>query len=435
MKRLAVVGTGYVGLVSGTCFAEIGNQVTCCDIDQSKIDLLNKGEIPIYEPGLKELVAKNSEAGRLSFTTDIGTAIQDAEVVYIAVGTPMSETGEADLKYVRAVAQTIGENLNGYKVIVNKSTVPVGTGKMVEEIVRSASNGAYEFDIVSNPEFLREGSAIKDTMQMERAVIGATSEKAAGIIEELHSPFQTAIVKTNLESAEMLKYAANAFLATKISFINDIANICELVGADVTKVAEGMGLDSRIGPKFLNAGVGFGGSCFPKDTTALLHIAESAGYDFELIKAVIKTNIRQRETVVHKLKNIFGDLNGLNVSVLGLAFKPNTDDMRYAPSVDIIHAITEEGASVKAYDPVAIEEAKKQITAPISYYTDVYETIQNTDVCIILTEWPEVLSLDLNKAKELMNKAILIDGRNIFSLTDVKEKGFIYHSVGRPQIQ
>nr|WP_155113552.1 UDP-glucose/GDP-mannose dehydrogenase family protein [Metabacillus mangrovi] len=435
VKRLAVVGTGYVGLVSGTCFAEIGNQVTCCDIDQSKIDLLNKGEIPIYEPGLKELVAKNSEAGRLSFTTDIGTAIQDAEVVYIAVGTPMSETGEADLKYVRAVAQTIGENLNGYKVIVNKSTVPVGTGKMVEEIVRSASNGAYEFDIVSNPEFLREGSAIKDTMQMERAVIGATSEKAAGIIEELHSPFQTAIVKTNLESAEMLKYAANAFLATKISFINDIANICELVGADVTKVAEGMGLDSRIGPKFLNAGVGFGGSCFPKDTTALLHIAESAGYDFELIKAVIKTNIRQRETVVHKLKNIFGDLNGLNVSVLGLAFKPNTDDMRYAPSVDIIHAITEEGASVKAYDPVAIEEAKKQITAPISYYTDVYETIQNTDVCIILTEWPEVLSLDLNKAKELMNKAILIDGRNIFSLTDVKEKGFIYHSVGRPQIQ
>ncbi|WP_096156585.1 UDP-glucose 6-dehydrogenase TuaD [Bacillus sp. FJAT-45066] len=436
MKKLAVIGTGYVGLVSGTCFAEIGNKVTCCDIDETKISKLSNGEIPIYEPGLEELVKKNSRNGNLTFTTDIASAMQDAEVIYIAVGTPMSESGEADLRFVKAVAKTIGENLNAYKVVVNKSTVPVGTGELVYNIVQeNATDKTVEFDVVSNPEFLREGSAIHDTMNMERAVIGATSEKAAAIIEELHKPFNTTIVKTNVETAEMIKYAANAFLATKISFINDIANVCERVGADVTKVAEGMGLDSRIGSKFLQAGIGYGGSCFPKDTQALVHIASEVGYDLKLVRSVIETNESQKIKIVEKMQEVFGELKGKKVAILGLAFKPNTDDMRYAPSLYVIPALKELGAEITAYDPVAIEEAKKWIETEITYSEDLYGTIEGADACVILTEWPEVMDLDLIRVKQLLESPFIFDGRNCFKLEVMKDKGINYYSIGRPSIQ
>ncbi|AXF91136.1 MULTISPECIES: UDP-glucose 6-dehydrogenase TuaD [Bacillus] len=435
MKRIAVIGTGYVGLVSGTCFAEVGNSVVCCDIDAEKIRGLSAGVMPIYENGLKELVDKNVNENRLFFSTDIPKAIEEAEIIYIAVGTPMSETGEADLTFVKSVAEMIGKHLNGYKVIVNKSTVPVGTGKLVQAIIERNSKGEFPFDVVSNPEFLREGTAIYDTMNMERAVIGATSEKAAAIIEELHTPFQTKIVKSNLESAEMIKYAANAFLATKISFINDIANICERVGADVSKVSEGVGLDSRIGSKFLKAGIGFGGSCFPKDTMALLQIAKSVGYPFKLIEAVIETNQKQRAHIVQKLLDVFGDLNGMTISVLGLAFKPNTNDMRSAPSLDVIPMLRSLGARVKAFDPIAVPEAEKLLGDQAVYSEDLYETIQDTDACVILTEWPEVQNMDIAKLKSALKNPVLIDGRNIFEIEQMRNEGMIYHSIGRPEEQ
>ncbi|MED4206687.1 UDP-glucose 6-dehydrogenase TuaD [Neobacillus mesonae] len=435
LKKITVIGTGYVGLVSGTCFADAGNDVTCCDIDQVKINNLSQGIIPIYEPGLKELVHKNVRSGTLHFSANVPQAILDAEVVYIAVGTPMNSTGEADLTYVKQVAKTIAENLNGYKVIVTKSTVPVGTGRLVEKVIRKYSKDQHPFDVVSNPEFLREGSAIKDTLNMERAVIGATSEKAFQIIAELHQPFTSNIVKASLETAEIIKYAANAFLATKISFINDIANICERVGADVTKVSAGVGLDSRIGNKFLQAGVGFGGSCFPKDTAALLHIAEDCGYDFKLIKAVIETNEKQRVHLVEKLVNSLGELKGKTISVLGLAFKPNTNDIRSSPALDIIPYLAEQGAIVKAYDPIAIVETKKQIGYQCTYTENAYEAIKGSDACMILTDWQDVKNLDLAKVKQLMNQPLIVDGRNLFKLERMQELGFTYLSVGRPAIQ
>jgi UDPglucose 6-dehydrogenase len=435
MKKIAVIGTGYVGLVSGTCFADSGNQVTCCDIDQLKINELVQGIMPIYEPGLKELVQKNVRKGTLNFSANISQEIQEAEVILIAVGTPMTSSGKADLTYVKQVAKSIGENLNGYKVIVTKSTVPVGTGKLIESVIEKYSIANHPFDVVSNPEFLREGTAIKDTMNMERAVIGTTSEKAFQIIEEMHQPFTSNIVKTSLETAEIIKYAANAFLATKISFINDIANICERVGADVTKVSEGIGLDSRIGNKFLQAGVGFGGSCFPKDTAALLHIAEDSGYDFKLIKAVIETNEGQRVQLVKKLIQALGSLHGKTISVLGLAFKPDTDDIRSSPALDIIPYLSEQGAIVKAYDPIAIVEAKKQIGYQCTYTEDIYEAINDTDACLILTDWKDVKSLDLPLVKQIMKQPLIVDGRNLFDLERMNHLGFTYLSVGRPAIQ
>jgi len=432
MQKIAVIGTGYVGLVSGTCFAEIGNRIICCDIDEGKISSLKRGIVPIYEPGLKELIDKNTAAERLFFTANVGEAIEASDIVYIAVGTPMSETGEADMRYVKDVAKQIGQHLNGYKIIVNKSTVPVGTGELVRQIIfnhRKYPN--VHFDVVSNPEFLREGSAISDCMNMDRAVIGSTSAKAAKIIAELHAPFGTRIFQTDLESAEMIKYAANAFLATKISFINAIANICERVGADVTSVSEGMGLDSRIGGKFLQAGIGYGGSCFPKDTFALAHIADQSGYDFELLKAVIRTNDRQRLIVTDKLKQAIGSLEGKRIAVLGLAFKPNTDDMRYAPSLTIVPELVELGANVRAFDPIAVESAKPLLPESVQYFDTIEETLERCDACVILTEWPEIVGLDLNKAKGLMNDTILIDGRNCISPLSVQQHGFTYHSIGR----
>nr|WP_281279693.1 UDP-glucose/GDP-mannose dehydrogenase family protein [Terrilactibacillus laevilacticus] len=434
LKNIAVIGTGYVGLVSGVCFSEAGNHVICCDIDQGKINGLKRGIIPIFEPGLNQLINKNVAGDRLSFTSDIPEAIQKAEIIIIAVGTPMSRTGEADLTYIKQVAKTIGKHLNGYKIVVNKSTVPVGTGKMVKNLISEISRDRYAFDVVSNPEFLREGVAVKDTMQMERAVIGASSAKAMEVMVQLHQPFTTKVVKTTIESAEMIKYAANAFLATKISFMNDIANICERAEADVTKVSEGIGLDSRIGQKFLQAGVGFGGSCFPKDTAALLHIAESFGYDFKLIKAVMETNIGQRIQIIKKVESILGSLEGKSISILGLAFKPNTNDMRYAPALDIIPQLNHLGANVKTFDPIAIPEAKKQLGYICSYSDDLYETIQGTDACVILTGWKEIKNLDLEKTKRLMNQPLVVDGRNLFDLTTMQNLGFTYVSVGRPVV-
>lgn len=437
MSKIAVIGTGYVGLVSGTCFSEVGNEVICCDIDGEKIDQLNQGEIPIYEPGLKELVERNKAARRLSFTTKISEAVAQSEIVYIAVGTPMSDTGEADLQYVKAAATTIARSINGYKVIVNKSTVPVGTGELVENIIRSEmKDPSIEFDVVSNPEFLREGTAVKDCLEMERAVIGARSEKAANLIKKLHEPFRAEVLVMDVESAEMTKYASNAFLATKISFINAIANVCDRVGADVELVAKGMGMDSRIGPKFLRAGIGFGGSCFPKDTHALLHIANSVGYDFELIQSVISTNKRQHLVIVDNLKRILGDdLTGKTVSVLGLAFKPDTDDMRDAPSIQIISELLNMGASVKAYDPIAVNEAKYYFGDTIDYYTDTYETLMNGDVALILTEWQQVKDIDLMKAKKLLTQPLIIDGRNCFEPEAMNNLGFSYYSIGRPAVE
>ncbi|GGF98491.1 UDP-glucose 6-dehydrogenase TuaD [Paenibacillus abyssi] len=435
MRKITVIGTGYVGLVSGTCFAEIGNRVVCCDVDETKIAKLRQGEIPIYEPGLKELVERNAANERLYFTTDVGEAIQASDIIYIAVGTPMSETGEADMRYVMQAAKIIGENLNNYKIIVNKSTVPVGTGQLVRMVVQANKKYPWtRFDVVSNPEFLREGSAIADCMNMDRAVIGSDSEQALEIIAQLHEPFGTRIFKTDLESAEMIKYAANTFLATKISFINSIANICERVGANVMHVAEGMGLDSRIGGKFLQAGIGYGGSCFPKDTFALAHIADKAGYDFELLKSVIRTNQKQRYVVMSKLREALGGLTGKQIAVLGLAFKPETDDMRYAPSLTIIPELLKQGASVRAYDPIAVDAARVQLPPEVHYYDHVEQTVIGCDACVILTEWQDIVEMDLGTIRSFLNQPIIVDGRNCFSLEAMQEHGFEYHSIGRPTI-
>jgi UDPglucose 6-dehydrogenase len=435
MRTIAVMGTGYVGLVSGTCFAEKGNRVICCDIDTEKIDRLHAGEIPIYEPGLEELVQHNKNEGRLTFTTDISQAILEAEIIYIAVGTPMSETGAADLSYVRQAARTIGEHINGYKVIVNKSTVPIGTGRLVKEIIGNhLIHSGIPFDVVSNPEFLREGCAVSDCLNMERAVIGADSDRAIAIITELHEAFHTKVFVTDIESAELIKYAANAFLATKISFINDIAKLCEQVGASVTHVAEGMGMDSRIGKGYLQAGVGYGGSCFPKDTQALVHTASEYGLDFQLIRSAIETNEKQSMLVVDKLVHILGDLREKKIAVFGLAFKPDTDDIRYAPSLRVIPELLKLGAKVQAFDPIAGYKAQKLLDDDVVITTDLYVAAKGAEACIILTEWKHVLEMDFIKLKNLLKLPIIIDGRNCFDLNEMLKHGFIYHSIGRPSV-
>ncbi|PFG04436.1 UDP-glucose/GDP-mannose dehydrogenase family protein [Bacillus sp. es.034] len=431
--NICVIGTGYVGLVSGVCFSDAGNKVTCLDIDAQKVENLKNGIIPIYEPGLTELVEKNINEGRLFFTTDYTEGMSDADLVIIAVGTPPKENGEANLQYIEAAARSIAEHLNDYKVIVTKSTVPVGTGAMIKGVIKEVV-GHEEFDVASNPEFLREGSAIHDTVNMERAVIGVESEKAEAILKELHAPFTKNIVVTNIETSEMIKYASNAFLATKISFINEVANVCELVGADVTKVAEGMGYDPRIGPQFLNAGIGYGGSCFPKDTSALVKIADQVGYDFKIVKDVEAVNGLQRFKVVDKLVEAFdGDLKDKKIAVLGLAFKPNTDDMRDAPSVDVIPKLQELGADILAYDRIAEKNAKVLIPN-LRTGDDLYEVIQNSDAILILTEWDEVRELDLEKVSTLVESKVIVDGRNIFDPAHMEENGFYYASIGRKTV-
>jgi UDPglucose 6-dehydrogenase len=433
--NICVVGVGYVGLVTGTCFAELGLNVVCVDNDQKKIDMLRAGKVPIYEPGLEELVTKNVREGRLSFTSGLQEGVAKALVIFIAVGTPQGDDGAANLQYVWEVARSIGQTMDDYKVVVTKSTVPVGTGQKVAAIIQGEQQRPIHFDVVSNPEFLREGSAIEDFMRPNRVVIGAASDQAKAIMKDLYSPLyllETPIVVTNVETAEMIKYASNAFLATKISFINEMANICELVGADVNVVAKGMGLDNRIGPKFLHAGPGFGGSCFPKDTAAIARLAQDRGYRFEIVEAVMEVNRRQRQIMVKKVREALGqELAGKTVASLGLTFKPNTDDMRDAPSLVILPALLNEGVTVRAFDPAGMEEAKKYLEGLV-YCGSAYEAAQEADCLVILTEWNQFRNLDWARMKQAMRGRVVVDMRNVYNPQRVREEGFAYYSVGRP---
>lgn len=431
--NICVVGTGYVGLVTGACFAEFGLKVICVDKDVKKIKDLSNARIPIFEPGLEELVKRNIKDERLSFSTDLADAVRKSLAIFIAVGTPSKEDGSADLSYVEAVAQSIAENMNGYKIIITKSTVPVGTGERIRKIIGEKQKEKNDFDIVSNPEFLREGAAIEDFMRPNRVVIGAESDHAIAIMKDLYSPLyliETPFVITDIKTAEMIKYASNAFLATKVSFINEIANICERVGADVHMVARGMGLDKRIGPKFLHPGPGYGGSCFPKDTQAIVNIAKEHTYDFEIVKAVIKVNEKQRMLMVEKIKKAVGDLKDKMVGILGLSFKPNTDDMRDAPSVSIIRGLQKEGAKIRAFDPAAMDEAKKFLS-DVEYCSDPYEVANNSDALVILTEWNQFRNLDIDKIRDLLKRPILIDMKNIYDPKKIKAAGIRYTGVGR----
>ncbi len=435
--NIAIIGSGYVGLVTGACFAEFGLKVTCVDKDEEKIARLEKGEIPIYEPGLEELIKKNREGGRLFFTTDIAHAIEDSLVIFIAVGTPPRGDGFADLSHVETVAETIADNMDGYKVIVTKSTVPVGTGARLREIIGNRLKENTDFDIVSNPEFLREGSAIEDFLHPNRVVIGTDSQQAAAILRDLYRPLyliETPMVMTDIPTAEMVKYASNAFLATKISFINEVANLSEKVGANVQMVAKGMGLDKRIGSKFLHAGPGYGGSCFPKDVSALAQISGNHDYDFKIIKAVLDVNQRQRAFMIEKIEKVLGGFGGKRVAILGLSFKPNTDDMREAPSLPIIEALQKGGAKIVASDPVAVEEAKK-VLIDVEYASDPYAAAEGADALILITEWNPFRNLDLEKIKERLKSPVFIDLRNVYEPKRMADFGFHYTSVGRPSYQ
>ena len=431
--NISVVGTGYVGLVTGVCLSEIGHRVTCIDIDQEKIEKLKKGISPIYEPGLSELMKKNIKENRLFFTISHKEGFQEASVIYIAVGTPENEDGSANLKYVMQVADEIAKNVNQDTIVVTKSTVPVGTNDKIKEYINKNLEKNVKVDVVSNPEFLREGSAIYDSFNSDRIVIGSDSWEAANIVEEINKPFGIKIYKTDVRSAEMIKYASNAFLATKISFINEISNICERVGANVEDVAFGMGLDSRIGNQFLKAGIGYGGSCFPKDTKALIQIAGNVDYDFELLKGVVRVNQKQQGLVIRKLTERLDSIEGKRIAVLGLAFKPNTDDMREAPSIIVTEELIRLGAKVIAYDPIAINNAKKVLNKQVQYKDCLAEAIKGSDAVLILTEWDEIKNIDMHLF-DTMNYPLVIDGRNCFELDVMRKYHVEYHSVGRPQI-
>jgi len=431
VKRITVVGTGYVGLVTAAGFADLGNRVIGLDIDETKIAKLRRGEMPIYEPGLAEIVQRNMAAGRLSFTTDYAEAIPDAEFVFIAVGTPQGENGEADLRYVEAAARSIAQHMTGPLIIVNKSTVPVGTGDWVAAVVRRYQPKPIPFSVVSCPEFLREGSAVYDFMNPHRVVLGSSDPEAAEKVAQLHLPLRAPILITDLRTAEMIKYASNAFLATKISFINEIANICETLGADVKEVATGMGYDPRIGPLFLEAGLGFGGSCFPKDVQALARMAEEMGRHPQLLRAVLEINMDRRRMAVERVRELLGgDLSGKIVGLLGLAFKPNTDDMREAPSIDIARGLLAEGAHVRAYDPIAMDNARR-ILPEVEMMPDPYTLADGAHALIVVTEWNEFKQLDLKRIREIMRTPVIFDGRNIYDPKTMWEMGFIYRGVGR----
>ncbi|MCS6775022.1 MAG: UDP-glucose/GDP-mannose dehydrogenase family protein [Chloroherpetonaceae bacterium] len=430
--NICVIGTGYVGLVTGSVFSDLGNEVICVDKDPAKIEMLQNGIMPIYEPGLEEMVRRNVEDNRLFFTTDLHHAVERSDVVFICVGTPPLENGDPDMTYVQEAAKSIAAALNRYKVIVNKSTVPVGTGDMVRRIIEENRRRDVDFDVVSNPEFLREGSAIKDTLEPDRIVIGAPNQVVAMKILELYAPLERPMLITDVASAEMIKYASNAFLATKISFINSIANICECVGADVIQVMKGMGYDHRIGPAFLNAGLGYGGSCFPKDSSALVRTAEKHGYDFKLLRAVIDVNKEQPQRFLSRLREALGgSFQGKTIGILGLAFKPNTDDMRDAKSVEIIATLLAEGATVKAYDPIAIEVCRR-IFPQICYTRNAYEAAEEADALMIVTEWNEFKQLNMERIKASMQNPLLFDGRNIYDPVRMRRLGFEYHCIGRP---
>jgi UDPglucose 6-dehydrogenase len=428
--KVCMIGTGYVGLVSGTCFAEIGHEVVCVDNDRKKIDILKKGGIPIYEPGLEEMIARNVKAGRLDFTTSIAEGVTRSLFLFIAVGTPPKEDGEPDLSSVEKVAEEIGAAMNEYKIIIEKSTVPVQTGMWVRTVLERFSKKAKAFDVASNPEFLREGSAIGDFLHPDRIVLGVESERARGKLLELYKPINAPKIVTDIASAELIKHASNAFLSTKISFINALSVICEKSGADVLKVAEGIGLDKRIGRDFLNAGVGFGGFCFPKDIKAFISIASKLGYDFRLLREVENINDEQMMGAVEKVEQMLWNLKDKKIGILGLAFKPNTDDMRYAPSITIINELIRRGAQIKAYDPVSMERAKI-IMPNIEYCPDAYSVARDVDALLLVTEWDEFRSLDMAKVKDMMRQPVFFDGRNVFDPEDMKRLGFIYAGVGR----
>ncbi|HET8671465.1 MAG TPA: UDP-glucose/GDP-mannose dehydrogenase family protein [Candidatus Saccharimonadales bacterium] len=438
MKKVAIVGTGYVGLVSGTCFAELGNDVTCVDIDQGKVDMMRAGRVPIYEPGLDELFERNIREGRLRFTTKLDEAVQGAEVILLALPTPPGEDGSADLSYVLGVADDLGPLLKAYAVIVDKSTVPVGTAEQVHE--RIAKNARVEFDVVSNPEFLREGVAIRDFLEPDRVVIGASSERAAKVMAELYAPItgdDHPIFFMNERSAELTKYAANSFLATKITFMNQIANLCELVGADVESVRLGVGSDARIGSRFLYPGIGYGGSCFPKDVIALIHTASSNGYDLNLLQMVIDQNRAQQKVLAQKVKKFYGDVAGKTFAMWGLAFKPDTDDIREAPALVTIRELTQAGATIRAYDPEAIENVRKYFSDndKLVLVDNEFDALKGAEALLITTEWKQFSATALDRIKSLLKAPVVFDGRNIFSLEDMRNAGFYYESIGRPIVR
>lgn len=437
---IAIIGSGYVGLVTGACFAELGNKVVCADNDAGKIARLKKGIIPIFEPGLEELICYNAQKKRLSFTSDIRQAVKSSEVIFIAVGTPTLKNGEADLTGIENVARNIALNMTGYRLIVEKSTVPVETGEWVKHTVLTYIKSKIKFDVASNPEFLREGSAINDFMHPDRIVIGVESKKARDILVKLYKPLNAPIVVTNIKSAELIKHASNAFLATKISFINGLSRISEKVGADVMEIAEGMGLDKRIGRAFLNAGVGYGGSCFPKDLDAFITISDKVGYSFDLLKAVKNTNEEQKSFVLKKVKDALWIVKDKNIGVLGLAFKPNTDDIRSAPALDLIKALHAEGAKIRMYDPKAQEKTRQVlekdyntsvITSDFKFCSDPYEACKGADCLLVVTEWDEFKELDFVKVKKLLKRPLVIDGRNIYDHRNLQKLGFTYIGVGR----
>jgi UDPglucose 6-dehydrogenase len=433
--KIAVLGTGYVGLSTGVCLSEIGHHVICIDIDEHKINRLRQGISPIYEPGLEGLLVKNTAAGKLLFTTSHQEALDGAEIIIIAVGTPQRDDGAADLSYLEQAAKDISSHLKQDSIIIIKSTVPVGTNDTIRKIIREQCNGKIPFEMVSNPEFLRQGSAIKDTLRADRIIIGSESEKAAKKVQEMYQPLNVPILTTSIRSAEMIKYASNAFLATKISFINEVANLCEAVGADVEDVAKGMGKDKRIGEAFLQPGIGYGGSCFPKDVKALLHTAGLNNVDFSLLKETIAINDNQQKLLVRKALTRFGELKGKKIAMLGLAFKPETDDMREAPSIKIAHSLNQYGAKVVAYDPVATNNAKKILGNTIKYANSVHEAILEADAVFIVTEWNEFTQLDLKAVTSLMKQPIIFDGRNCFEEDQLKACAKVeYYPMGRPAI-
>jgi UDPglucose 6-dehydrogenase len=431
--KITMVGTGYVGLTVGTCLAELGNDVICVDIDENKVNALNNGEVPIYEPGLDDMLKRNFKGKRISFTIDVKGAIQTSDVIFIAVGTPPGKDHKADLSFVKQVAKDIGTYMNGYKVVVDKSTVPVGTAQLVSEIIKENQQEPIDFDVVSNPEFLREGEAINDFMVPDRVVIGADSEKAKNMMENIYKGIARTnkpIMFTDTKSAEIIKYASNAMLATRISFMNEIAKLCEKSGGDVKEVAKGMGLDSRIGPRFLQAGVGYGGSCFPKDVKALAQTMNHHEVESKILQSVENVNEEQKKSLLPKIKKLLPDLNGKTIAIWGLAFKPKTDDMREAPSVVVIGQLQNEGARIRAFDPVAQESAKKMLN-DVEYVNDPYDAIKDADMLVIVTEWNEFRNLDKERMKELLKQPNIIDGRNVYGPNEMKKLGFNYIGVGR----
>jgi UDPglucose 6-dehydrogenase len=433
--NICVIGSGYVGLVTGACLADFGMNVVGVDKDHAKVEALSRGKVPIYEPGLDTLVQKNMAEGRLRFTTDLAPAIEEAQAIFIAVGTPPKSDGSADLTFIREVATSIAEHLNGYKIVITKSTVPIGTGRMIEAILREGvGSSKHTFAVVSNPEFLREGSAIEDFMHPDRVVIGTRDERAAGMMRDVYSPLHAAdvpFIVTDIETAELIKYASNGFLATKISFINEVAHICEAWGANVEVVSKGMGLDNRIGPKFLSAGPGYGGSCFPKDTRAAAQIARDSGLKFRIIEAVLEVNEATQKRMVEKVDRALGGCAGKTIAVLGLSFKPNTDDIRESPALPIVQALVDGGATVRTYDPEAMAACKPQFPTLV-YTRDAYEAAEGADAVVIATEWNQFRKLDLDRLRRLVREPLVIDLRNLYEPEQMAAEGFRYISIGRP---